>query len=530
MEYDASWTPWSTTKTFTYSNLPDDVFTFRVKAKDFAGNIDSTPAQHTFTIDTTPPETTILTFPAPTINYTTVTFTWTGTDNYTPTNSLLYSYILQGYSTTWTPWTNSTTHTYTYLPNKDYTFKVKTLDQAGNSDPTPDEINFVVNVIDVSSPETIIISGPGGIIVQDELTYEWEGIDDISPPYMLVYSYILEGYSIDWAPWTNATTHTFYNLPDNTYTFKVKTQDLAGNSDPTPAEISCSIDTQPPITTLLTEGEKGDNGWYTSDVFISMNTSDNITGVAVTKYKIDNGNYQSYEDPFYITTEGNHTLNYFSTDNAGHQEQQRTIAIKIDKTPPVTTYTKKPENPTGNNGWYLGFVTVTLNRADSQSGTKGTMYRIDDGEWQTYSRPIYIENQGNHTLYYYSIDNAGNNENNKALQLKIDTINPSIDILSPKQGGLYISDRKITNLPYMVIVMGKVYISIHAVDNQSGIAEINFSIDGEKQYTDTKEPYEWIYKSEEIFFHKHTLSITAVDNAGNNETSLGMDIWTVFSV
>ena len=202
---------------------------------DLLGNSDSTPAEYTFVIDTTPPNTTILSFPSSVINYTTVTFTWTGTDNHTPTPNLLYSYILQGHNTTWTPWTNTTTHTYIYLPNKEYIFKVKTQDLAGNSDPTPEEITFTVHVIDVSAPETLIISGPEGIIVHNELTYEWEGIDDITPPYMLVYSYILEGYSTTWTPWTNTTTHTYTSLPDNIYTFRVKTKDLAGNSDSTPA-------------------------------------------------------------------------------------------------------------------------------------------------------------------------------------------------------------------------------------------------------------------------------------------------------
>ena len=39
--------------------LPDGTYTFCVRATDVAGNLDPTPATRTFTIDTTPPETTL---------------------------------------------------------------------------------------------------------------------------------------------------------------------------------------------------------------------------------------------------------------------------------------------------------------------------------------------------------------------------------------------------------------------------------------------------------------------------------------
>ena len=529
--YTTTWTPWTSTTTHTYTNLPSNTttYTFKVKTQDGAGNTDPTPAQHTFTIDTTPPDTQIITSPPTTTNTTTVTFTWTGTDDHTPTPDLLYSYTLEGYTTTWTPWTNITTHTYTYLPNGQYTFKVKTQDLSGNSDLSPEESTFIVNVIDVSPPDTIIVAGPEGIIIQNDITYSWEGFDDISPDYALVYSYILEGYTATWTPWTTNTTHTYTNLPENIYTFKVKTKDLAGNSDPTPAERTCSIDAQPPITNLVIEGEEGNNGWYISNVLLRINASDNTTGVATTKYQIDDGGYQDYEDPFPLSTEGGHTLSYYSIDNAGHQETQKTILIKIDKTPPSTTYIKNPENPNGNNQWYIEFVTVTLDKKDTPSGIKETLYRIDDEGWRIYSRPIYFENEGNHTVYYHSIDNAGNNEDVQSFSIKIDTLDPTVNVLNPKTGGVYISDRKIISLPYQILIIGKVFVSLEVIDNSSGVARVDFSIDGEIQYTDTNGPYEWIYNSEKVFFHKHTLGITAEDNAGNRVTLLEMDIWTVLN-
>src|SRR5215204_4024136 len=68
----------------TYTNLTvGTTYTFKVWAKDAAGNIDTTPAMLTFTpsssggTDTTPPETTIMSGPSGSLIGTTATFEFT---------------------------------------------------------------------------------------------------------------------------------------------------------------------------------------------------------------------------------------------------------------------------------------------------------------------------------------------------------------------------------------------------------------------------------------------------------------------
>ena len=54
----------SCTSPYSYQNLSDGSHTFTVQAKDAAGNLDQSPATYTWTIDTQPPDTQILTKPA----------------------------------------------------------------------------------------------------------------------------------------------------------------------------------------------------------------------------------------------------------------------------------------------------------------------------------------------------------------------------------------------------------------------------------------------------------------------------------
>ena len=107
------------------------------------------------------PNTIILSWPDDVIDYNNVTFTWTGEDDITQTEDILYSYKLEGKANTWSSWTNQTSKTYINLPNGEYTFFVKAKDQAGNIDLIPIEELFTVNaVIDESETKTFYVYWP----------------------------------------------------------------------------------------------------------------------------------------------------------------------------------------------------------------------------------------------------------------------------------------------------------------------------------------------------------------------------------
>jgi hypothetical protein len=63
-----------------YTGLSDGLHTFQVRAIDAVGNTEQPPASYTWTVDVTPPDTTITGYPANPANSTSASFTFTGND------------------------------------------------------------------------------------------------------------------------------------------------------------------------------------------------------------------------------------------------------------------------------------------------------------------------------------------------------------------------------------------------------------------------------------------------------------------
>lgn len=89
-----------------------------------------------------------------------------------------------------------------------------------------------------------------------------------------------------------------------------------------------------------------------------------------------------------------------------------------DDTPPVTT-------ASAPSGWQNGSVTVTLSATDDLSGVANTYYTVDGGPQQS-GTSIEISAEGIHTIAYWSVDNAGNQEAAHTLTVQIDTTPPTI--------------------------------------------------------------------------------------------------------
>jgi cytochrome c len=156
-------------------------------------------------------------------------------------------------------------------------------------------------------------------------------------------------------------------------------------------------DTTAPTTTHTLAPPAPANGWHNGNVTLTLATEAGAT----TEYKLGGGAFQAYTGPVTLSDEGTTVVTYRSTDADGNVEADKTVTVKIDKTVPTSTAT-----PPG--GTFTAPTSVTLAGADSGSGLDKLEYRLDNGDWTTYTAPVTISGNGPHTLEHRATDVAGN--------------------------------------------------------------------------------------------------------------------------
>ena len=210
----------------TLTGLAEGAHTFRVAAVNQAGKVDPNPPTRRFTVDLTPPTTTII--GGPTEGATIATrapfFTYNGADNLTLTASLRYQYSVDGGAYT-APSTSGNAFL-SNLADGPHTFRVAAIDLAGNVDSNPVVRHFTV---DATPPTVQITGGPvgGSIIYTNTVTFTYIGSDNITPTASLLYKYSLDGGA--YSTLSTSTSATLTSLSNGQHTFLVLAVDLAGN-------------------------------------------------------------------------------------------------------------------------------------------------------------------------------------------------------------------------------------------------------------------------------------------------------------
>jgi Tol biopolymer transport system component/N-acetylneuraminic acid mutarotase len=101
-------------------------------------------------------------------------------------------------------------------------------------------------------------------------------------------------------------------------------------------------DTTTPTTSANASGTAGSNGWYRSDISLTLSATDGGgTGVRRISYSATGAQSIAPTDAsgssvnLTITAEGETTVTYFATDNADNVESAHTLTLRIDRTPPL---------------------------------------------------------------------------------------------------------------------------------------------------------------------------------------------------
>lgn len=171
-------------------------------------------------------------------------------------------------------------------------------------------------------------------------------------------------------------------------------------------------DNSPPDVDVMLHGKQNSDGAYVGSAKVMLHASDSESGVAKIQYKVDGSAWQKYNDTFAVKKTGRHTLAVRATDKAGNTSDTTSKGFEVvpgsddDTEAPVATAMVAGEQ---NADWtYLGKVTVTLDASDKGSGVDTIEYRLDDGDWQAYEKPVAVDSEGEHTADYRATDAAGN--------------------------------------------------------------------------------------------------------------------------
>ena len=169
-----------------------------------------------------------------------------------------------------------------------------------------------------------------------------------------------------------------------------------------------------------------------------------------------------------------------------------TIETKIDdKAAPITTSSLEG-NKVGE--YYNTDVKVTLTAVDIESGVKKTEYSLDGIVWQDYNGPILLNHDGETSIDYRSVDNAGNIEVLQNLNIKLDKTVPTVTI-----------DLNMTTLTHWDTLK----LSCKGSDNYSGISTFTVKLDG--VVIDCQKEVNLFDQT----LGTHKIEYTVVDNAGN---------------
>jgi outer membrane protein assembly factor BamB len=155
-----------------------------------------------------------------------------------------------------------------------------------------------------------------------------------------------------------------------------------------------NLDMTAPTTSANVTGTGGE---FLISAQVTLNPSDNVSGVANTFYTLDGGPTQTYTSEFSVTNNGTHTLRYWSVDVAGNTEQPRfTPSSAVVSETPVT-------------------VTVSGRVTDALSGINPatvSFHVIDEYSVFQPSGPVTLQPNGDFsfTLIFPATKNAGDRQ------------------------------------------------------------------------------------------------------------------------
>lgn len=413
--------------------LPDGSWTFRVGAQDAAGNRSdlSTAPKRTFSVDTTPPSTPVLTEQPALISTRTPTFTWS---NESASGATSYTLRVDGrtYTTSATTLTPSDS-----LADGSHWWTVAANDAAGNASAFAATQGFEVDATPPDAPVlTPVDPDPTSSTAPRFAFSAVAGAVSYQVEWDTSVSFATSG--TNYHTQTIATTVTQPDAPlavQGTWYWRVTAIDAAGNRSTTPPVDSFVLDTVAPADPALTSPNDGAR-LATNNVTMSWTTP-----AGATSYRLEIATDSSFTSPSIhdgLTVASKtvylgdgvfwaRAIAYDAAGNASPGGSSRSFTI--DTTSPDTPVAGTISSPINDN-------TPTFGWSDTSStGATGYRVRIDSTVSSvsgTSYTPATALDEGSHTFAVAAVDEAGNVSPFSAVQVfVVDTTPPAVPTLDP---------------------------------------------------------------------------------------------------
>ncbi len=311
------------------------------------------------------------------------------------------------------------------------------------------------------------------------LSYSIKSIDQMSGVKGIYHKLNGSNYS----PFTQTVTLN----KEGEYALSYYAADMVGNAE-APQTQTFTVDLSHPSTYHNINGVTGDNILSpTSKIYLL--SSDSLSGLGATYYKLDGGSYVRYngrEIPTSGLEDGDHVLTYYSVDNVNNKEPEKTLAFYLDKTAPITAADILGDRFIANGRVYFsGRTKLKLTSVDNKSGVKEVLYSIDGEAFKAYSQPFYLPSlSGDHEVRYYSVDNTANQLASNSgpggyEKFKHSVSKVYVDLTGPSLKYAFTGNSFTTR--DTVFVSASTKILLKATDGESGVQRITYSLDGDPE-------------------------------------------------
>ncbi|NOU85315.1 hypothetical protein GC102_05890 [Paenibacillus sp. LMG 31460] len=274
-----------------------------------------------------------------------------------------------------------------------------------------DTRTFVLNVLKGVPPVDAVLSaditGPTNKDVTVTIIYP----DDAA---------VMEYKVGDNGAWTAYAEPVVVSANDTVY---AQSKDAAGNVSNVTSYTVSNIDHIAPIDAILAVDTTVPTNQGVT-VMISYSAD-----VSLMEYKVGaSGTWKAYTAP--VVVSDNDTVYARGTDAVGNVSNVTSITVSnIHKIAPVTTATLSPDAPNGKNSWYTTDVTISLSvSASVYGGSVTTEYQVNDGAWIAYTGSTPAFGDGTYKFGYRSKDQAGNVEQLKTVEFKVDKTAPVLSV------------------------------------------------------------------------------------------------------